>query len=556
MTEPASRRAASSSPWLATLAAVLVRLGYALAKGPVGTDEALYLVLGHNLWSGKGFTLLGAPHLIFPPLFPWILGGLERLVGSPEWASRVVFILAGAGLVPIAHALARRALGGSAARWAAWLVAVSPTLTSYVSSWFWGSMSEPLFLFLAYGGWLAVLATNERLAEGGPRVAALAVTAGLAFGGAYLTRPEGVAYAVLGAVALGAFGAARAPRRLLAAALLAASFAGASFPYVHYLHRHTGRWTLSAKSGVVLEMAFAMLGKDPLHRKDQLDVLAYEALGFTAHDLGGEAPKLGFGEDGVAGRERADTFFDVARREPLFAVGFAFANAWDLARTLPSRQVHPWPLTLLSVVGAVSAWRAGAQRRRGLLWASAAGVPVAAFTLYGILPRFLVPVVPAALLLAAAGIEPLARWAERRIGVVREARLGVALVVTLALFGAAKTAKAVATHSEPIEYRVVGDWLRANVPENALLMCRKPEIAFYARRPMVALVAADAPGLLDFARKRHVTHLVLDRYAVWGIRPALRPLFDQGHVEPGLDLVHRASVAGREVLVFEVRRAP
>ena len=70
------------------------------------------------------------------------------------------------------------------ARWAAWLVAVSPTLTSYVSSWFWGSMSEPLFLFLAYGGWFAVLATNERLAEGGPRVAALAVTAGLAFGGA------------------------------------------------------------------------------------------------------------------------------------------------------------------------------------------------------------------------------------------------------------------------------------------------------------------------------------------------------------------------------------
>ncbi len=546
-------RAVGSTPWLATLAAVLLRLGYALAKGLVGTDEALYLVLGHNLWAGKGYTLLGAPHLIFPPLFPWLLGGIECVVGSPEWASRIVFVVAGAGLVPIAHALARRTLGESAAHWAAWLVAVSPTLTSYVSSWFWGSMSEPLFLLLAYGGWLAVLVTSAALAEGSARAVAGAVTAGLAFAGAYLTRPEGLAYVLLGVVALAVFGEARPARRAIAAVLVAVTFAGASYPYVRYLHRHTGRWTLSAKSGVVLEMAFAMLGKDSLHRKEKLDVLAYEALGFSVHDLGGDAPTLGFGEDGVAGRERGDSFFDVARREPLFAMGFVLANVWDLVRALPSRQVHPWPLAILSVAGAVAAWRAGGESRRGLVWVAAAGMPVAAFALYGILPRFLVPVVPAALLLAAAGIEPVARWARRRLPAVSEMRAGTLLVATLVAFGGAKTAKAVATHSEPVEYRVVGEWLRDHLPDDALLMCRKPEIAFYARRPMVALVAADPPALVAFARKRHVTHLVLDRYAVWGIRPALRPLFDPSHVEPGLVLVHRDSIASREVLVFATR---
>ena len=71
-------------PRAALVAALLLRLAAAALKGPVGTDEALYSVLGHNLWSGKGYTLLGAPHLIFPPLFPWVLGALERLLGSLE----------------------------------------------------------------------------------------------------------------------------------------------------------------------------------------------------------------------------------------------------------------------------------------------------------------------------------------------------------------------------------------------------------------------------------------------------------------------------------------
>lgn len=559
-----------SSPWPAFGAALLLRLGYALAKGPVGTDEALYLVLGHNLWSGKGFTLLGAPHLIFPPLFPWLLGAIERLVGDPEWASKLVFVLAGAGLVPVGHALARRTLGDPAAGFAAWLLAVSPTLTSYVSSWFWGSMSEPLFLLLAYGGWLAVLIAAERVpgrgadaGVGSGRLAALAILAGLAFAGGYLTRPEGVAYVLLGAAVLAITGLAARERAalvrgVLAALLVLATFAAASFPYVRYLHAHTGRWTLSAKSGVVLEMAFAMLGKDSFHRKDQLDVLAYEALGFSAHDLGGEAPTLGFGEDGVAGRTRGESYFDVARREPRFAIEFALANAIDLLRTLPSRQVHPLPLLVLSGVGLAAAWRAGGERRRGALLVATAGLPVGAFVLYGILPRFLVPVVPTLLLLAGAGVAPSLAWLEARLGerpIWGRLRplLPAALVVALAGFGIAKTAKARLTASEPLEYRAVGEWARTHLPEDALLMCRKPEVAFYARRPMVALVAADPPALVQFARKRHVTHLVLDRYAVWGIRPALRPLFEPGHVEAGLLLLERLEVAGRPVLVLEVR---
>ena len=141
----------------AVLVGFALRCVVAALKGPVGTDEALYLVLGRNLWAGEGYTLLGAPHLIFPPLFPAVLGAVARIVGSEALASRIVFVLSGTALIPVLHALGRRTFGEPAGRAAAWLAAVSPALTVYVASWFWGSMSEPPFLLLAMGAWLAVV---------------------------------------------------------------------------------------------------------------------------------------------------------------------------------------------------------------------------------------------------------------------------------------------------------------------------------------------------------------------------------------------------------------
>ena len=86
-----------------------------------------------------------------------------------------------------------------------------------------------------------------------------------------------------------------------------ATFAAAAFPYVRYLHAHTGRWALSAKSGTLLRMALVMQGTDPLHRARALDVMAYEQLGFDVRDVRC-APHLGFSENGEHTRAETASF--------------------------------------------------------------------------------------------------------------------------------------------------------------------------------------------------------------------------------------------------------
>ena len=56
-------------------AAGLLRLGLSLYfPRAIKEDESAYLLLGHNLVTGNGFTYTGYPELHFPPLHPLLIG--------------------------------------------------------------------------------------------------------------------------------------------------------------------------------------------------------------------------------------------------------------------------------------------------------------------------------------------------------------------------------------------------------------------------------------------------------------------------------------------------
>ena len=63
-------------------AAVLLRLALSLYfPRVVWGDESGYLLLGHNLVAGNGFTYTGYPELHFPPLHPLFVGLLSLMAG-------------------------------------------------------------------------------------------------------------------------------------------------------------------------------------------------------------------------------------------------------------------------------------------------------------------------------------------------------------------------------------------------------------------------------------------------------------------------------------------
>ena len=165
-------------------AAVLLRIGLSFTlPRTIQADECYYLLLGYNLLAGNGFTYSGYPELHFTPLYPIVAGLVHLLTGDFETASNLVY--AGLLLFPV-FAMARRIYGVHTAWLAAVLTAIVPALT--VSVLYWGTLTEPLYLSLLYGGLALLLAGLED-----DRLGILAA-AGALLGLAYLTRPEAVVY--------------------------------------------------------------------------------------------------------------------------------------------------------------------------------------------------------------------------------------------------------------------------------------------------------------------------------------------------------------------------
>ncbi len=176
--------------WLPALAIVFRLLLVAILPRVLHSDEPIYLLLGVNLLSGRGYTSWLRPDLHFPPLYPIVTGLFHRLTGNWEWASNLPYALFGGLLVVPIFLLARRVYRVATAWVAAGFVLLFPALS--ISVLYWGSMTEPLFLFLLYAaaaGLLVGLENQQRLW--------LAVAGGL-LGLAYLTRPEGLGYFVVG----------------------------------------------------------------------------------------------------------------------------------------------------------------------------------------------------------------------------------------------------------------------------------------------------------------------------------------------------------------------
>ncbi len=175
--------------WLLLLALLAAGVRLYLASQPrvIRWDEPDYLWLGKSLLTGYGYTIGGAPELHYTPLFPLLAGGVYALTGNPELGSSFWYVLLGAATVVPVYALARRIYSLRVGLTAAGLVAIFPALSSAVL--YWGTMTEPLFIFLV---WCALWAAHRALEDERP------VRFGLVGGLlclAYLARPEGIVWA-------------------------------------------------------------------------------------------------------------------------------------------------------------------------------------------------------------------------------------------------------------------------------------------------------------------------------------------------------------------------
>lgn len=501
-------------------AAAVVRLALAMQPRIIKWDEPDYLTLGINLFAGRGYTTGIVPELHYTPLLPILAGVLHLLTQNGEWASNIVFIIAGTLLIVPVYGLARRMYGGRVALITAVLLVIYPALTSSVL--FWGTMTEPLFILLVYSAFYCVLAGIED-----ERRWPFAV-AGVLLSLAYLTRPEALiscGLLTLYLIVLWLVQKRLFTRAVLARlALLLAAFVLVAAPYIGFLYAKSGRLLITGKLGLTYAMGEAVLNKDPAE---------YDRLIASLDSTGTQI--VWYSPDRFSYSVLGDLLSD-----PAAFAGRTLANAHVLSGQLFARAIFPTLLGVPVLLGLMRvAWDRRRLRREGLL-AVLLAAPLVSFLPFHIEIRFFAPALPVLLIWTAHGIDLLGRWLLDSWDTLRGkppagvdagwARRAVALLpLALALaFFVLMTPRVLRAGQSNTDWthKDAGLWLEQNAAHDAVIMARDLAIAVYAERAWIPSPNASLDSVRSYAAHHAADYYVVDQPEITSLRPQLSVLAD------------------------------
>jgi 4-amino-4-deoxy-L-arabinose transferase-like glycosyltransferase len=336
-------------------------------------------------------------------------------------------------------------------------------------------LCEATYTFVLVCG---VLAARRGLVTG-PK--ALIPFAGLCLGLAYLVRPEGALYlvglvvVVLFMIVTGREQAAAVLPWLGAAVLV---FAVVVAPYVWYLAEVWGHVTLSGKIDHNLPLSIGTApGPSPLPMRVLENVLLFQK--YAVPDL------------------------------------------------------LPWILLLLVLPGVLARGRTTGWLGRDAVLLIAALPPFASLAFH-VEPRIFLPILPFILPFAAVGT----LWAAVTLTDARRGwRWSLAMALVVALVLVPWTFQPVLRPDAGAAlYRQAARWVAETQPRDAVLLDRKPLIAFYSERRWVPLPRIGPEELLAAARQAGARLVVLDSREFSFDRPGLIPLL-WGPPPPGLDVL-------------------
>jgi 4-amino-4-deoxy-L-arabinose transferase-like glycosyltransferase len=521
---------------------LVLRMAIIRVDRVVRWDEPDYLIAGRNLLTGKGYAVTSRPEIHYAPLFPVVTGLLYPLTHDMKLNSDICYVLFGTLTLLPFHWLARRLFGLRIALMATAFLALFPALTAGVI--FWGTMLEPLYLFLLYAAFCAVWLAWDKKSLGAH------LAAGALLGLAYLAKPEAIVYLGLMFALLVVGNLLRRSlldRRVVAGVLGGVlAFALVISPYLGFLYRHTGRILITGKLGVTYVAGLGAVIRDPgLYDRalSRLDEAGEEIIWFSEDRF-----KYSIGEE--------------IRADPRGFLRRIWLNANALERVLFARDVFPFCFLLfLGLAWFGSPW----SRVRAVkeLFLVAAIVPVFIFLPFHIELRYFAPMLPVLLLWLAGGIGALADWMHRTwtgwgSSEERGAALSLAVCALLSaaivIYFAALQPRVLRRGLEGMNpsRRQAGLWLRANAEADALVLSRDPEVPFYAERNWVASPNEEYPRFIAYVRKRGADYLVVDEREVTVIRPQLSFLLDETSPPAELRHIYTADDPRGKTIVYKV----
>jgi 4-amino-4-deoxy-L-arabinose transferase-like glycosyltransferase len=531
------RRAFRIALTLAVLALILRLVWGGFVATTVENEGSYYARVGQNLAHGRGYLGIREQglQLIYPPLFPLLIAA-QNFIGVPaDIAGRLISALAGAAFVLIAFFLAYRLYGIRVARIAAIIAAIHPLLVVFGAA----VLTEMTYLALIWAGVYFVFRTHDQ------EKFSPALTAGILFGLAYLTRPEAMLLPFISIFWLVVFAKTKRSFAIKQSLALVAIFFVLAAPYVAFLTVETGHVRFEAKTpegrlfskmvfdGVPLNQIYH--GVDPDLTERGLSMVSNLQVIQRAHFSPREmlVPMIRSAKSNLP-RFLEELGGGAYFGNPiLFALAMLgiFAMAWNKDQLICQILVVAVSATAILALTSWPFWH----------------------------ERFQFPLCAALVLWGSTGVVVLAKWAtltfrnaglsETKSAFWSRALVGLAIVVMIGIsaFGV-RHLDEVSDGWELKPAKEVGLWLRTLSPRPQRVVDIAPTIAFYSGAALTTFPDASPDVALRYLASKNVDTIILRSTATQ--EPWMEDWIKNGIPDSRAELVARISKPGTIFVIY------
>ena len=209
-------------------------------KSGLTTDGTCYVRLAQNLFDGKGYTLSGMLHTVFPPGYPILIGLFALVLKDYLLAAQLISFLSTLGAAFVIFVILSKVIEDKTM---ILLFEVVFLFNTTIVRLFYTTSSDSLYIFFMILNLLVVY----NITTDNQKLVARVVFIGIICGIMYLIRPDGLIFFAVNIIFLFIlFLKRKCKLRHLALTML--PFIFIAFPYVQFLHNATGKWILSGKS--------------------------------------------------------------------------------------------------------------------------------------------------------------------------------------------------------------------------------------------------------------------------------------------------------------------
>jgi 4-amino-4-deoxy-L-arabinose transferase-like glycosyltransferase len=521
--------------------AILFRLILMTKTFVIGFDEVNYLKLAADAHI-NGFK--NVMHTYWPPLYPLFVSIVSYFISNYETAGRIASMLINSAIIFPLFYFIKRQFNQNLAYLTAALMAC---YTIYAQC---GVVieTEALYTFLAVTGiCLGWYALNDRKLY-------MAVFTGVLFGGAYLTRPEGIGFIMvfigLTLVMIGYQLFTRGKTLIYFFVLLLSigSFVLVAFPYLNYLHKSTGQWTISSKglANQLGEMYLRTKPKDAVHPYHLVIDNNTRLIQDEIYHLGNFIANMKLDNE-----LKSDvSIFDIAKK---------LARQNYQIMTKEFLKVFSLPIVILIVLGLFAVpWSRKDALVNGYLASYVVFFWFVLIPSFHIVIRYFVPLIPIASIWLITGGYRMQRWLKETFSNFNEfsipsrwlSILSTMIVLVIIIGGVIlpdfvkfmkNDINSTEEWSPAIEQKKAGLWLKQNGVKHPIVMAYNHAVSFYAGNYKIAesveIPEDDINPILAYAKFRGVNYIVLnDRYK--HVHPRISFLYEGVNIPVGLKQIY------------------